>query len=213
MTSWFYTVSPPAETPGAVGQRTAEEYGRVMARLLPPGRLWRLDAAALLVGALRAAGDELERVSGRVLDILTEGDPRTATDAELLGDFERVLDLDGSGTEAERQAKVVARLTQDRGFRPDDVAETLAPLLDLDPADVDVRERSVSDAVVVADAREIYRYFVYRDPGLSGTPDLDAAQAQLDLMEHSHTKGHVIESIDFECDDADSLCDRDILGV
>lgn len=213
MTSWFYTVSPPAETPGAVGQRTAEEYARVMARLLPPGRLWRLDALATLVAAFRAAGDELERVSGRVLDLLSEGDPRTATAAELLPDFERVLGLDGSGTEAERQAKVVARLTQDRGFRPADVAETLAPLLDLAIADVDVIERTTADQVVIDYPREIYRYFVYRDPALSGTADIDAAQTQLELMEHSHTKGHVIESIDFECDDPFSLCDRDLLGA
>jgi hypothetical protein len=213
VSTWFYTVESPTDSPGAIGQRTPSQYARVMRHLLPPGRLWNFDPAGYLMRVFLAAGDELSRVSGRVLDLLAEADPRTATDAELLGDFERLLTLDGTGTESERQNRVVARLTQDRGFRPQDVRETLAPLLDQDVVDVVIIERTTIAAAVIAEPREIYRYFVYRDPLAAGTADLEGAQAALDSLEHTHTKGHVIESLDFKCDEATSLCDRDALGA
>lgn len=183
----------------------------MMRKLLPPGRLWRVDPASNLTALFLAAGDELSRISGRALDIIDEADART-TD-ELLVDFQRVLALPATATVEEGRAQVVAWLTQDRGFRPVDIQETLAMLLGQDAVDVVVIERTTAHPAVVDDPREIYRYFVYRDPNEPGIYYLDAAQQQLTSMEHSHTKGHVIESIDFKCDDPFSLCDRDLLGV
>ena len=211
MSVWFYTVGPPTDPAVVIGQKSASAYARILRKLLPPGRLWRSGSSAYITRLLLGAGDELSRISGRVVDLLNEADPRTTS--ELLAEFERALNVETAATESERQARIVARLTQDRGFRVQDVQETLAPLLEQAAVDVVVLENSTTDAVVIADAREIYRYFVYRDPGLSGTADIAGAQAQLEALEHSHTSGHVIESIDFKCDEATSLCDREILGV
>lgn len=190
---------------------SVDAYTRMLRHLLPPGRLWETTAGQWLYNVLKASADELVRVSGRVVDLLLEGDPSQAT--ETLEDYERVLGLDSLGTTAARQAAVLAALTKRLKFRPADFAAGLAPILDLDVADVDVRETSRAQAVAVGDDREIFRFFVYRDPGLPGTYDLNKAQAWIDSAAPAHTKGHVIESIDFLCDDPYSLCDRDLLGV
>lgn len=63
------------------------------------------------------------------------------------------------------------------------------------------------------DPRQIYQFFVYRDPGLGGTWDLPAAQRLIENMKPTHTRGTAIESIDFLCDDPESLTDRDLLGA
>jgi hypothetical protein len=65
----------------------------------------------------------------------------------------------------------------------------------------------------MGDDREIYRFFVYRDPALPGTYDIEGAQALVDDISPSQTAGYVVESIDFLCDDPYSLCDRDLLGA
>jgi hypothetical protein len=189
----------------------AEAYARMMAALLPPSRMWRLDASAVLAKLLLASSDELERVDGRSADLIEESDPRT-TD-ELLPDFERMFRLSSSGTLAERRARVVALTILRQRFRPVDFQTALAPLLGLAPADVVVVERTHAAAVAMGDPREIYRFFVFRNPALPGTFDLVAAQAVVDLIKPSHTVGTVIQSINFLCDDPDSLCDRDNLGV
>jgi uncharacterized protein YmfQ (DUF2313 family) len=192
-----------------VMQPSAEAYARMLKSLLPPG-IWRTDADGNLGKLLLACGDELARISGRAADLVEEADPRTAD--ELLPDFERLLDLSSDGTTAERRARVVAHLVLRQGYRPQDFREVLAPLLGLDPDDVVVIERGRDFAIAIDDAQEIFRFFVYRDPNLPGTYFLDSAQDVLDAMKPSHTAGHVIESIDFLCDDEFSLCDRDILG-
>lgn len=211
MTTWFYTVSPPPDAAVIVGQKTATAYARQLRKLLPPGRLWRTDLSSYIMRVFLAIGDELSRISGRAIDMIAEADPRTTS--ELLTDFERALDLEASASESEGQARIVARITQDRGFRPEDIQETLAPLLAQDVVDVSIIERDTSDAAVIANAREIYRYFVFRDPLEPGTPDLEGAQTALTLLEHSHTKGTVIETTTLRCDEATSLTDRDPLGV
>ena len=191
---------------------TAEAYARAMALLLPPGRIWRVVGGSLTMGALTGAGDELVRVGERGQDLIRESDPRTAD--ELLPDFERVLALDSTGTLDERRARVVARLIARQRYRPVDFQEALAPLLGQDPEDVVVIERTHAQAILIdPDGREIFRFFIYRDPGLPGTYDLAAAQDLVDAIKPAHTMGHVIESIDFLCDDPYSLCDRDLLGV
>ncbi len=192
-------------------QFTADAYAAAQKKLLQQGRLWNLFLDSFLTKVFLASGDELARVSGRAFDLREESDPRTTT--ELITDFERLLALLASGTLQERRDRVVALLTRRQRFRPVDVQEALTVDLDLDAADVDVIETSRALAITIGNDREIYRFFVHRDPALPGTPDIEAAQVVLDEISHSHTKGVIGESISFKCDDPESLCDRDLLGV
>ncbi len=189
----------------------AAAYARMMGALLPPSRMWRLDVGGILAKVLLACGDELERVDARGQVLLEESDPRT-TD-ELLSDFERMLGLATDGTIDQRRTRVVAFLLMRPRYRPIDFQVALAGLLGQLPADVDVIERTPAEAAAMGDPREIYRFFIYRDPALPGTYDIAAAQAIVDRIKPSHTEGYVVQSLNFLCDDPLSLCDRDSLGV
>lgn len=189
----------------------AAAYAKMLASLLPPGRVWRLETGTVLANVLLGAADELERIHERGQDLIEESDPRT-TD-ELLEDFERVLDLDSDGTDDERRARVVSHLLKRQRVRPADYQQILAPILGLDAEDVEVREISRADAIAMDDDTQIYRFHIFRDPGLGGTYDVAAAQAVVDAMSHAHVKGIVIETLGFICDDPMSLCDRDLLGA
>jgi len=188
----------------------ADAFARMLLQLLPPGR-WNRDPEGVIASAALASADELERLDARSHDLIRESIPST-TD-ELLEEWESLLDIAAEGTEDERRARVVARIVARGRVRPVDFQQALAPLLAQDPGDVVVMERTRAFAISIADDQEIYRFFIYRDPLEPGTADIAAAQALLDDMAHSHTKGHVIESIDFLCDDPLSLCDRDLLGA
>lgn len=59
--------------------------------LLPPGRLWELEAGSTLHRLMVGVGDEVDRVITRARDLFEETDPRSAT--ETIGDWERVLAL------------------------------------------------------------------------------------------------------------------------
>lgn len=190
-------------------QPSAFQYARMMTMLMPPGRM-RTDAASNLFKVLLGAADELARVSVRVADMFREIDPRQTL--ELLPEFERMLNLSSDGTVEQRRARVISALLRRPRIRPADIQTVLAPLLALDPEDMQVIELSRAYAILVGDAREIYRFHVYRDPTLPGDAQIEYAQTVLDSMAQSHTKGHVIESIAALCDDEFSLCDRDILG-
>lgn len=189
----------------------ADIYARMQAKLLPPGKLWRLIGDALLPAVLLGSSDELARLDARGDDLINESDPRTAV--ELLPEYESEFDIEAVGTTAQRQATITARTIADQGFRPVDVQATLAPLLGQLPAAVVIIERTHADAVALGDARLIYQFYVYRDPALAGTYYLDQAQALLDEIKFSHTNGKVIESTDFLYDDPHSLYDRDLLGA
>lgn len=189
----------------------AGAYQRMMMALLPPGKLWRLIGESLLSSLFLACADELERLDARVGNLLKESIPRTAV--ELLPEYEEELDLVAAATIAERQARAAAKANARPRFRPVDFQTGLALLLGLDPADVVVLERTAAMAAAMGDVREIFRFFVYRDPTLPGTYYLDSAQQQLDAIKPKHTAGHVITSIDFLCDDEYSLCDSDLLGA
>lgn len=212
---WDLPPSPGASPWAAPPSMTfAAAYPRMLIALLPPGKAWVVLAGSLLEKLFEACADELARHEARVVDLVEEADPRTAS--ELLPEHERELDLetdDATLTEADRRARVVARLIARQRYRPSDFQLALAPLLGQDAADVEVIERTAAEAAAMGDPREIYRFFVYRDPGLPGTYQLDAAQELVDKIKPSHTQGHVIESVDFLCDDPLSLCDRDLLGV
>jgi uncharacterized protein YmfQ (DUF2313 family) len=188
----------------------AESYARVMTALLPPGKLWRL-LASTLEGLMLGCADELARIHARVGDLLNEMDPATAS--ELLPDYEAELALVPAATIDERRANIVALEVRRQRFRPADFQTALAPLLGLTPAGVVIVERTRDFAIAVGDCREIYRFFIYRDPTLPGSYFLASAQAQVERMQPSHTAGTVIESINLLCDDPHSLCDRDVLGA
>lgn len=190
----------------------ASVWARVLKGLLPRGRAWRLRPDDLFARLLLAAGDEAERIDGRANALQAAIDPRTP--GELLEDYERVLGLEATGSDAERIGRVVARLILRQRFRPEDFREALAFMLGFDdPSSVVVLERTAAMALALGDPREIYRFFVYRDPALPGSYDIDGAQIIIDRMKPAHTEGFAIESVDFLCDDEFSLCDRDLLGA
>ncbi len=179
----------------------------MMTALLPPGRIWRLLGGGLLPKIILACADELARVDARAAALLEEADPTTAD--ELLPEYESDLELEATGSKEQRRGRIVGRRVARQRVRPVDYQLALAPLL----GDVVVLERTSAMAAALGDAREIYRFFVYRDPALPGTYDVAGAQALVDKVAHSHTAGHVIESVDFLCDDPHSLCDRDLIGA
>lgn len=187
----------------------ASAYQRMLLKLLPPSRWWK--GIGVVQKALLAAADELARVDARVRDLLEEADPRTAN--ELLADYELELGLTASGTPSERRARIVALYIRRARFRPQDFLDVLAPLLGADAADLEVIERTAAEAAAMGDPREIFRFFIYRNPALPGSYDRAAAQSMVNKMKPSHTNGHVITSVGFLCDDPSSLCDTDILGV
>lgn len=202
--------TPPPPPPPDAGGTSGDAYARMMMALFPPGKIWRW-VASLLTTFIRGCADELARLDARTIDLLNEADPRT-TD-ELLPEAERELALPSDGTNAERQARIVGRLVARQRYRPVDFQQALGPLLAQAPADVVVLERTPAMAAALGDVREIFRFFIYRDPTLSGTYFLDSAQALVTKIKPSHTIGTVIESVDFLCDDIHSLCDRDLLGA
>ena len=189
---------------------TAEDYARMMMALLPQGKLWRF-AASTLGQFFLACAAELERLDARADDLLREANPSTAV--ELLPEYEQELALTAAPTIAERQANVVARRVRRQRYRPVDFQNALAPLLGQAPEDVVIIERTREFCLAVGDDREIFGFFIFRDPTLPGTYFLASAQQVVDEMKPSHTAGHVIESVNFLCDDPHSLCDRDLLGA
>lgn len=188
----------------------ASDYAGMLFALFPPGRLWRRFASTLY-STLLGFADELVRVHDRVLDMLEEIDPSTAV--ELLPEYEIDFRLVAAATTAERQSNVVARLVARQRYRPVDFQQALAPLLLQDAAAVVVLERSHAFAASIGDDREIFAFFIYRDPALSGAAFIASAQALVDKIKPSHTVGTVIESVSALYDDPHSLYDRDILGA
>jgi len=179
--------------------------------LLPPGRAWTAAPGTFLYQLLLGTSDELSRVSDRAANLVEESDPRTAF--ELLPDYERVLKLALSGTTALRRIAATELLTRRLRVRPIDYRNTLSAVLGLSPSDVQVIERSRAVAATF-DERMIFEFYIYRNPALPGTYDVDLAQEIVNRIQHSHTRGMVVLSTHFLCDDEPlSLCDRDLLGV
>lgn len=74
------------------GEPGADGYARLAAQLLPPGRLFSLDADAKLPKLLEALTDEFARIALRAeTSLLDEADPRTAS--ETLPEWEQFLSL------------------------------------------------------------------------------------------------------------------------
>jgi len=194
------------ETEG--GTYAASSYAQMMINLLPPGRVWRL-VGSVLEAVLAACAEELANVDARVIDLLNEADPSTTV--ELLDERERELDLEAAATTEERQARIVARLVARQRYRPSDFQAALAPLLGQAAGDVVVIETSHADAVAIEDVREIFRFYILRDPTVAGTYYLDSAQDLVDAIKPSHTAGYMIETVAALYDDPYSLYNRDLL--
>lgn len=183
----------------------------MLAALLPPGQLWPRDSKSSLGRLLLASADEIDRIDARVVDMLNEADSTTAT--ELLPEYERDFAVTAAPTLAERRANITAKRVRRQRVRPVDFQQALAPLLQQDPADVVIIERTAAQAAAMGDAREIFRFFVYRNPSLPGTAFIASAQTLVTSMAQSHTVGTVIESTSMLFDDPHSLFDRDLLGA
>ncbi len=194
---------------GGEGVWMAAAYARMLIALLPPGKLWDL-IASVLRKLLEACAEELARVDQRAGQLLAESHPLTAT--ELLPEYEDELDLDEASTTGERRARIAGRTVARQRYRPTDFQIALAPLLGQAAADVVVIEISSADALATGDVRAIFTFLVYRNPAAPGTYYVASAQELVDQIKPSHTIGHVIESVDFICDDPFSICDRDLLG-
>jgi hypothetical protein len=188
------------------------QYAAMLAGLLPPGRAWRLiPGSSTFYSLLEGCALELDRLQQRVVDLFAELNPTTAT--ELLPEYETDFGLVAAPTIAERRANIQGRRIRRQRFRPADFQLALAPLLALAPASVVVIERTIAQVAAIGDQREIYAFFVYRDPTLPGTYFLASAQALVDAMDPQHTTGTVIESVSMLYDDPHSLYDRDLLGA
>lgn len=57
--------------------------------------------------------------------------------------------------------------------------------------------------------RDVYRWFLYRNPAEFGVADIPGAQSVVNRLKPAHTIGHVVESKVFICDSATDLCDRE----
>lgn len=100
--------------------RTAT-YAQALADLLPPGDAFQYEPGSGLARLLEGFAAELERVDGRILDLLREGDPRATL--ELLTAWENALGLPSPCTGPlttiqERRSAIVARLTLLGGQTP-----------------------------------------------------------------------------------------------
>lgn len=93
---------------------TADDYGRLLAQLLPPGAAWSQDPDSILQSLLRAFGEALARAHRRADDLYREADGGEAY--ETLERWEAALglpdscSLHGSQTLQERTGAVIARL-------------------------------------------------------------------------------------------------------
>lgn len=199
---------PTAFEVGTGTGTSALAYARMLAALLPPGRLWRLIGGGVLQKVLTACADELARVDARAMDLLRESVPTEAD--ELLPDYERELGLPSTGTTAERQARVLARTIARQRYRPADFVAALEPLLGA----VTVIDTSHAQALLEDDVRLIYRFYVLRDPSQPGTFYTESAQDLVDAIRPSHTAGFVVEATPvFRYGDEHSLYGRDPMSV
>ena len=96
-------------------------YKQLLINLLPKGKLWRPSEQPVFSKVLESVAQEPCRVDDKVKQLRIEVDPRTATDAEALDQWETVLGLPDectpSGqTESERQIQAKQKLTNIGGI-------------------------------------------------------------------------------------------------
>lgn len=84
-----------------------------LARLLPPGEAWQVEAGSVAEKFLQGLADEFERIRKRGADLIEETDPRTAT--ETLPEWEAMLSIPDElitaipGTTAARRVAITAK--------------------------------------------------------------------------------------------------------
>lgn len=96
---------------------------------------------SLLSDLFDGCADAFGAVEARAYDLIEESDPSTAL--ELLPEYETELELDSTGTLAERQARVLARTIARQRYRPVDFQAALAPLFGQDAEDVVIIETRI----------------------------------------------------------------------
>lgn len=101
-------------------RQDADAYARSLMRLMPTGAAWpdHSDMGSVVGLLLTGFSQEMERLNGRVCDLLTEANPGTAT--ELLTDWEADLGLPdpcvtSAQTTAERRTAALTKLTSPGG--------------------------------------------------------------------------------------------------
>lgn len=103
---------------------TPSDYEGQLARLLPHGPAWPTEPGTATMETVGGMAEEFARADARIGQLVNEADPRTTY--ELLADWERVCGLPTvcmagiDQTIAQRQAALVARLTDIGGQRPVD---------------------------------------------------------------------------------------------
>lgn len=117
--SWSIAETPaPVQTTPAIAF-SHSAYVRQLRALLPPGILLTVDQSSALTKTLEAIALELARVDARAKDLVSEVDPRTAT--ETLEDWERILSLPDErvtaipATVAERRIAITQKYTAREG--------------------------------------------------------------------------------------------------
>lgn len=185
---------------------TYEECLDEVRALLPRGPMWT-NLGSGVIGLLMVLAKEAQRVLVAADAALEEADPRTAV--ETLTDQESIYGLPHTGTTSERQDRLWARKIQVLSTTPADYLAKLTPVLGA----YDLLEFTPTEATASGDERRVFNFYAFRDYTLPGSYDVAAAQAVIDKMRHSHTRGRVIETRNFRCDNPHSLCDRDLLGL
>ncbi|MFC3674651.1 YmfQ family protein [Ferrovibrio xuzhouensis] len=105
--------------PAMLTRLSTADYRSLLLSLLPLGPLWPRDLGSRLAAFLEGIAGEFARIHGRVMDLVEEGDPRTAY--EMLARWERVCGLPdectvpGGETIAERQLRVTQKWTSRGG--------------------------------------------------------------------------------------------------
>jgi len=99
-------------------QRSAADYARMLAGLLPRGWAWNRESGSRLSLLLAGLSEELSRVDAAAWELLEESDPRTTV--RLIGEWESELGLPdacsfSAQTLAERRAAVLLKLTATGG--------------------------------------------------------------------------------------------------
>jgi len=184
-----------------------EAYAAQLRALLPRGGFFSEDQT--LDALFLACGDELARSEADADARLAKRQPENAGDS--LARWEERYSLPSTGTDAERAARILAYITRTRRTRPADYLFLTSPLLGRTPEELTFFERGSAFAQIVNDEREIFRFFIWRDPEAPGAYDIPSAQAFIDDYRQAHTKGYVFESWVMRCNDPLSLCDRDLI--
>lgn len=108
------------------GELSAEDYRGLLFSLLPPGRVWPTGAESRLQQLLLGASEEFARVDRRAMDLLTEADPRQAS--ELFPEWEASYSLPSrcaptDQSLADRRVALIGRIVGRGGMRDEDYTD------------------------------------------------------------------------------------------